>query len=136
MPVTTSAGTGQPDSHAAARLADVNGLIDPAQPQDAERRLAAGAFVWLDLEDPGDRELRAFGESLGMNDPDRQALTAVSQRPSFEVGGDSIRGLAPSSNWGRDTSGILGIPLTYTDRFLLTTHSGPCRALAAVQHDW
>ena len=37
MPVTTSAGTGQPVSHAAAQLTDVNGLIDPAQPQDAER---------------------------------------------------------------------------------------------------
>jgi uncharacterized protein YaeQ len=68
MPVTTSAGTGQPVSHAAPRLADVNGLIDPAQPQDAERGLAAGAFVWLDLENPGDRRLRAFGQSLGMDD--------------------------------------------------------------------
>ena len=136
MPVTTSAGTGQPVSPAAARLADVNGLIDPAQPQDAERRLAAGAFVWLDLENPGDPELRAFGESLGMNDRDLQALTAVSQRPSFDVAGDSIRALVPSSNWGRDTGGILGIPLMYTERFLLTTHSGPGRALADVQHGW
>jgi magnesium transporter len=136
MPVTTSAGTGQPVSHAAARLADVNGLIDPAQPQDAERRLAAGAFVWLDLENPGDRRLRAFGESLGMNDSDLQALTAVSQRPSFDVAGDSIRALVPSSNWGRDPGDILGVPVMFTERFLLTTHSEPCRALAAIQRGW
>ena len=69
-----------------------------------------------------------------LNDPDLQALTAVSQRPSFDVAGDSIRALVPSSNGGRDMSGILGIPLMYTERFLLTTHSGPC--LAAVQHGW
>lgn len=125
MPVRTSAGTGQPVSHAAARLADVDGLIDPAQPHDAGRRLAAGAFVWLDLENPGDRGLRAFGESLGINDPDLQALTAVSQRPSFDVAGDSIRALVPSSNGGRDAGGILGIPLLYTRRFLVTTHAGP-----------
>lgn len=136
MPVTTSAGTGQPDSHAAARLADVNGLIDPAQPQDAGRRFAAGAFVWLDLENPGDRRLRAFGESLGMNDPDLQALTAVSQRPSFDVAGDSIRAMVPSSNWGRDPGDILGIQVMFTERFLLTTHSAPCRALAGVQRGW
>ena len=37
MPVSTSAGIGQPLSRA-ARLADVNGLIDPAEPQDTERR--------------------------------------------------------------------------------------------------
>jgi Mg2+ and Co2+ transporter CorA len=136
MPVTTSAGTGQPVSHAAARLADVNGLIDPAQPQDGERRLSAGAFVWLDLENPGDRRLRAFGESLGMNDPALQALTAVSQRPSFDVAGDSIRALVPSSNWGRDPGDILDIQVTFTERFLLTTHSEPCRALTGVQRGW
>jgi CorA-like Mg2+ transporter protein len=136
MPVTTSAGAGQPVSPAAARLADVNGLIDPAQPQDAKRRLAAGAFVWVDLENPGDRGLRAFSESLGMNDAALHALTAVSQRPSFDVAGDSIRAMVPSSNWGRDTGDILGVQVMFTERFLLTTHSAPCRALAGVQRGW
>jgi len=128
MPVTTSAGTGQPVSHAAARLADVDGLIDRAQPHDAEDRLAAGAFVWLDLENPGDRRLRAFGVSLGMNDQALQALTAVSQRPSFDVAGDSIRAVVPSSSEGRDTGDALGIHVVFTERFLVTTHSEPCRA--------
>jgi magnesium transporter len=136
MPVTTSAGTGQPVSHAAAWLADVNGVIDPAQPQDAERGLAAGAFVWLDLENPGDRRLRAFGQSLGMDDPALQALTAPSQRPSFDVAGDSIRAVVPSSNGGRDAGDILGIQVMFTERFLLTTHAEPCRALAGVHRGW
>ena len=135
MPVTTSAGSGQPVSRATGRLADVTGLIDPAQPHDVERRLVAGAFVWLDLENPGDRELRAFGKSLGIDDPARQALTAVSQRPSFEVAGGSVRAVVPSSG-GRDTGDILGVRVLFTERFLLTAHCGPCRALADVHRHW
>lgn len=92
--------------------------------------------MWLDLENPGDRRLRAFGESLGMNDPALQALTAVSQRPSSDVAADSIRAVVPSSNRGRGTGDILGIQVVFTERFLLTAHSGPCRALAGVQRGW
>jgi hypothetical protein len=77
--------------------------------------LAAGAFVWLDLENPGDH--RAAG-------------------PSFDAAGDSTRALVPSSNWGRDPGDILGIQVMFTDRFLLTAHSEPCRALAGVQRGW
>ena len=84
MPVSTSAGTGQPLSRA-ARLADVNGLIDPAEPQDTERRFRGGGFVWLHLEDQGDRGLRAFSESLDIDDRALRVLTAASRRPSFDV---------------------------------------------------
>jgi magnesium transporter len=135
MPVTTSAGIGQPVSHA-ARLADVSGLIDPARPHDAEHRLAAGCFVWLDLENPGNRRLRAFGESLGIDEPALQTLMAVSRRPSFDVAGDSIRAVVPSSSWGRETGDILGIRVMFTERYLLTTHPEPCRALARILGRW
>ena len=120
MPVSTSAGTGQPPSRR-ARLADVNGLIDPAEPQDAERRFRTGGFVWLDLEDQGDRGLRAFSERLGIDDGALRVLTAVGRRPSFDVAGDSIHAVVPSSNWGDDTDDILGIRVMFTGRFLLTT---------------
>ena len=44
--------------------------------------------------------------------------------------------MVPSSNGGRDTGDILGIQVMFTGRFLLTAHSGPCRALAEVQRGW
>lgn len=135
MPVSTSAVTGQPISRA-ARLADVNGLVDPAEPQDAERRFRAGAFMWLDLEDQSDGGLRTFSESLNIDDRTMRALTAVSRRPSFDVAGDSIQALVPSSNWGRDTDDILGIRVMFTGRFLLTTHPLPCGALESVHRGW
>jgi Mg2+ and Co2+ transporter CorA len=135
MPVSTSAGTGQPLS-GAARLADVNGLIDPAEPEDADGRFRAGGFVWLDLEDQGDRRLRAFSESLDIDDRALGVLTAASPRPSFDVAGDSIQAVVPSSNWGCDTDDILGIRVMFTGRFLLTTHDLPCRALERVQRGW
>ena len=135
MPVSTSAGTGQPPSRR-ARLADVNGLIDPAEPQDAERRFRTGGFVWLDLEDQGDRGLRAFSERLDIDDRALRVLTAVGRRPSFDVAGDSIHAVVPSSNWGDDTDDILGIRVMFTGRFLLTTHPVPCRALEKVHRGW
>ena len=135
MPVSTSAGTGRPHSRA-ARLADVNGLIDPAEPQDAERRFRAGSFVWLDLEDQGDRRLRAFSESLDIDDRALGVLAAVSRRPSFDVAGDSIQAVVPSSYWGRDTDDILGMRVMFTGRFVLTTHPVPCRALESVHRGW
>jgi magnesium transporter len=135
MPVTTSAGIAQPVLHA-ARLADVSGIIDPARPHDAEQRLAAGIFAWLDLEDPGNRRLRAFGESLGIDEPVLQTLMAVSRRPSFDVAGDSIRAVVPSRNWGRETGDILGVRVMFTERYLLTTHPEPCEALARILGRW
>lgn len=135
MPVPTSASTGHPASHA-ARLADVAGLIDPARPQDAERRLAAGAFIWLDLTDQGDHELRAFRESLAIDDQVLQALTAVSPRPSFDVADDYIQAVVPSSNFGSDPDDILGIRVIFTGSFLLTTHTRPSQALEGVHRDW
>jgi magnesium transporter len=135
MPVSTSAGTGRPHSRA-ARLADVNGLIDPAEPQDAERRFRAGSFVWLDLEDQGDRGLRAFSESLDIDDRALRVLTAAARRPSFDVAGESIQAVVPSSNWGRDTDDILSIRVMFTRRFLLTTHPLPCSALERVHRGW
>ena len=86
MPVTTSAPAGQLATPLVARLADAAGLIGPAQPGDARRRLAAGSFVWLDLQDPGADQLRAFGQSLGLDEPTLQALSAVCARRSPRPG--------------------------------------------------
>jgi Mg2+ and Co2+ transporter CorA len=133
MPVSTSAG--QPVSPT-ARLADVNGLIEPARPQDAERRLAAGAFVWLDLEDQGERARGAFSESLGIDDFALRALTAVNRRPSFDVADDSIQAVVPCSNLGHDARDIEGIRVMFTGRFLLTTHREPCAAVGGVLGGW
>ena len=44
-----------------------------------------GGFVWLHLEDQGDRGLRAFSESLDIDDRALRVLTAASRRPSFDV---------------------------------------------------
>jgi len=131
MPVTTSAGAGQFAAPVTARLADAAGLIDPAQPGDAGRRLAAGAFVWLDLQNPGADQLRAFGQSLGLDERTLQALTAPAQRPSFTSDGDSVQAVVPSMNPGRAAGDILGTRVMFTGGFLLTTHPEPCPALQA-----
>jgi Mg2+ and Co2+ transporter CorA len=129
MPVTTSAAAGQLITPATARLADAAGLIDPAQPADAGRRLEAGAFVWLDMQNPGADQLRAFGQSLRLDERAVQALAAPSQRPSFTSDADSVQAVVPSANPGRAAGDILGIRVLYTGRFLVTTHPEPCPAL-------
>ncbi|HKR71360.1 MAG TPA: CorA family divalent cation transporter [Streptosporangiaceae bacterium] len=134
MPVTTSSGRGS--SVARATLADADGLVDPAQPQDAQRRLAAGAFVWLDLEGQDEREVEAFSRSLGIAGQALQTLTAVSYRPSFDVAGDSIHAVVPGSNWGRDADGIVSIRVIFKAGFLLTTHRQPCQAIERLQRRW
>lgn len=136
MPVTTSAGAGQLITPARARLADPAGLIDPAQPADAGQRLAAGAFVWLDLQNPGADQLRAFGQSLGLDEQTLQALSAPGLRPSFTADGDSVRAVVPSANPGRPAGDILGIRVLFTGRFLLTTHPEPCPALEAAYRQY
>ena len=44
--------------------------------------------------------------------------------------------MVPSSNGGRDAGDILGVQVVFTERFLLTTPAGPCRALAGVYRGW
>jgi magnesium transporter len=134
MPVTTSSGRGPPVAR--ATVADAGGLVDPAQPQDVQRRLAVGAFVWLDLEDQGESEVRAFSESLGIAEQALQTLTAVSYRPSFDVAEDSIRAAVPSSNWDPDADDILSIRVMFNARYLLTTHREPCPAIERLHRRW
>jgi len=122
MPVTTSAAAGQLITPATARLADAAELIDPAQPADAGRRLE-------DLQNQGADQLRAFGQSLRLDERALQALAAPSQRPSFTSDADSVQAVVPSANPGRPAGDILGIRVLYTGRFLVTTHPEPCPAL-------
>jgi Mg2+ and Co2+ transporter CorA len=119
-----------------ATVADVNGLVDPAQPQDAQRRLAAGTVVWLDLEDVGEREIQAFGHSLGIPDQALQTLTARSHRPSFVLADDYIQAAAPSTNGGRDADDILSVRVLFHARTLLTTHRDPCDAINRLHDRW
>lgn len=132
MPVTTSAGRDRPVTTSTARLANVSGQVDPAQPSDVERQLTTQSFLWLDLENPAPDQLRAFGQSLRLSDETLQTLSGVSQRASFAPVGDSIQAVVPSVNPGRCAGDILGIHVVFADRFLLTVHSEPCPALDAV----
>ena len=131
MPVTTSAAAGRHTTPATARLVDPAGLIDPAEPADTGQRLEAGAFVWLDLQNPAPEQLRAFGEPLGLDEQTMQALTAPGRRPSFTSDADSVQAVVPSMNPGRSAGDILGIRVRYTGRFLLTTHPEPCPTMEA-----
>jgi Mg2+ and Co2+ transporter CorA len=129
MPVTTSTGVGLPTRPSTARLSDVSGQIEPARPEDVERRLAAGTFVWLDLANPDPQSLQGFGDSLGLDDATLRTLTTVAQHPSFTLVGDSIQAVVPSTNPGGPSADIIGIRVVFTERFLLTAHSEPCSSL-------
>jgi Mg2+ and Co2+ transporter CorA len=85
--------------------------------------------VWLDLQNPGADQLRAFCQSLRLDEQTLRALTTARQRPSFTSAADSVHAVVPSVNPGRPAGDLLGIRVLFTGRFLLTVHPEPCPAL-------
>jgi Mg2+ and Co2+ transporter CorA len=126
----------EPSAPSVARLTDATGYLSPASPQDVARHMNESSFVWLDVENPSDDELRQFGASLELDaDPIIDALRHPSRRSTFTPIGDSIHIALGAAEITATTQPIaaLFISIVFTGRLLLTLHNGPFQTLQEVR---
>jgi Mg2+ and Co2+ transporter CorA len=83
MPQDVSTALRDPSTQAVVWLVDTTGGDGPASPREVLAHLQAGAFFWLDLEDPGDDELAEFSQSLQIPAGTIVSLVQPGARSSF-----------------------------------------------------
>jgi Mg2+ and Co2+ transporter CorA len=120
----------QPSTPFVARLLDVGGCLSPVSPEDAASRSQASSFVWLDLENPDDEQLRQFGAALRLDASSVSKLRAAAGRPSFTATGSSVRAVLPgAASQEPGTGAAVYVSAVFTGRVLVTLHAAACPPL-------
>jgi Mg2+ and Co2+ transporter CorA len=120
----------QPSTPSVVRVIDATGCHSPATPQEVARQLQSINFVWLDLENPDDDQLRQFGDCLDLDPDTIQRLRRATDRPSFMLTDDSIYVALPGANTSAPAAAApILVSAVFNGRLLLTMHTVPCPPL-------
>src|SRR5215831_5326315 len=138
MPQVTSATPHDPSTPVMVRLVDTAGHDGPATPREAVAHLQAGAFFWLDLEDPGDDELAEFSRSLRLPADTIISLVHASARSSFAPAAGSVQAVLPAAVDTKATAWLEAnyVTVVLAERFLRTVHAAPCAPLHHARHQY
>jgi magnesium transporter len=104
---------------------------------DVPAAMAAGRFVWIDLDAPDTDEGRRILARLGLVGDDVIDL-ALRDEPSTQYGryDDYVHVVVSGYRRRGDDFDFERVSVSMGERFLLTTHRGPVQFLAAVRRDY
>jgi magnesium transporter len=138
MPQDVSTALRDPSTQAVVWLVDTTGGDGPASPREVLAHLQAGAFFWLDLEDPGDDELAEFSQSLQIPAGTIVSLVQPGARSSFAPAADWVQAVLPAAVDTKPTAWLEAnyVTVVLTKRFLFTVHVAPCAPLQHARHQY
>jgi magnesium transporter len=122
----------------ASHLIDARGTVEPnVDPKGLESRLRDGVFLWLDIEDPGEGDLKLLQDAFDLHPLALEDSRKFGQRPKIEDYDDFtlLVVFGAADDPGR-RSGIAPVEVHcfYSPRWLITVHNGECPVFAELRN--
>jgi magnesium transporter len=108
-------------------------VLDSSHSTEFEDLCARDEFFWLDLNDPGEAELRELGDRLGWHPLLVEDLTEFSQRPKLDRYGDHMLIVFYGARIADDAPALAEAHLVVSGSYVVTVRRDRCRELEAVR---
>ena len=114
-----------------------NGFNEEVKLEELDQLLAAADnFVWLDIQNPGEREVALLGEEFGFHPLALEDVARLRQRPKLEEYGNVYFLVFYSVSWNRDGIVPREIHLFVGSNYLVTVHREPVREIEEGLERW